>query len=230
MPLVKRTTRDIDYSVYVKDYETWIALNDYLIQEEGFTRDEKEPYRFYHGATMDLIPFGGMERNGEVFLDNPPTELSVYGCKEVTEEAAVIEDNFKVVTLPGLCIMKLVAYSEKPDRRAKDFEDYLFLVKNYHEIALEELFTGTHDDLIQGDFDLKVAAARMLGRHMAPILKKNQLLKDKILQTLQHQLKGFDHDEIEQMYSVRDRDDKLVLKFGLISQTIKGINDAPASG
>lgn len=221
----KRTTRDIDYCVYVKDYETWLLLNEYLINEEGFKRDAKEPYRFYYGETVDLMPFGGIEQNGEVILGNPATKLSVYGCKEVTEEAVVIEGNYKVVTLPGLCIMKLISYDEKRDRRAKDWDDYLFLVKNYHEIAGEELFTGNYDDLIEGDFEMQIASARMLGRHMTSILTKNELLKSKILTILQHQLKGFNEDEINRMYEVRDKDDQLVLKFKLISETIKGIND-----
>ena len=46
-------------------------------------------------------------------MDNPTTELPLYGCKEVTEEAVIIEGIFKVVTLRGLCIMKLLAYDEK---------------------------------------------------------------------------------------------------------------------
>lgn len=93
--LIKRITRDIDYCVYVKDRQTWNELNQYLINEEGFIRDENEPYRFYKKHTVDIIPFGGIEKNGEVVLDNPTTELSVYGCKEVTEDAIIVEGNFK---------------------------------------------------------------------------------------------------------------------------------------
>ena len=225
LSLEKRTTRDIDYCVLVKDHETWKMLNEYLINEEKFKRDEEKPYRFYFGEIVDLIPFGGIEEDGEVILDNPTTELSVYGCKEVTEDAVVIEGNFKVVTLPGLCIMKLVAYNEKPDSRAKDFDDYLFLVKNYHEIAGEELFAGNYDDLIKDDFEMQTASARMLGRHMTLILNKNKVLKDKVIKILQHQLKRFNYEEVDQMYKVRERDDEIVLKLKLVSETIKGIND-----
>lgn len=99
LSLDKRTTRDIDYAVYVADYPTWQKLTAYLVNEEGFTRDTKEPYRFYHGEIVDLIPFGGIEQNGEVVLHNPTTELSVYGCREVAEEAVVVEGTFKVVTI-----------------------------------------------------------------------------------------------------------------------------------
>ena len=223
--LDKRTTRDIDYCVYVKDFATWNMLTEYLINEEGFKRDEKKPYRFYYEGIVDLIPFGGIEENGEVVLTNPTTELSVYGCKEVTEEAVIIEGNFKVVTVAGLCVLKLIAYDEKPDQRAKDMDDYLLLVKNYHEIAGEELFDGSYDDLLEGEFEMQIASARMLGRNMIPILKKNNLLKEKIVDILNHQLRGFGENDINQMYEVRENNDELVLKFKLVLETIKGIKD-----
>lgn len=223
--LDKRTTRDIDYCVYVNDLETWNNLTEYLINEEGFKRDEKEPYRFYYNRIVDLIPFGGIEENGEVILTNPTTELSVFGCKEVTEEAVLIEGAFKVVTLEGLCVMKLIAYNEKPGSRAKDMDDFYFIVKNYHEIVGEKLFDGNYDDLLEGDFEMRIASARMLGRHMNPILIKNEALKEKIINILQHQLRGFNENEINQMYQVRDNSDELVLKFKLVLETIKGIKD-----
>jgi predicted nucleotidyltransferase len=225
LPLDKRTTRDIDYCVYIKDHGTWEALNEYLLNKEGFTRDAKEPYRFYYGNTVDLIPFGGIEHNGEVILHNPTVELSVYGWKEVTEESVAIEGSFKVVTLPGLCIMKLIAFDEKPDRRVKDLDDFLFVLKNYGEIAGEQLFEGNYDDLIRENFEMPIAAARMLGRHIAQIANKNSALKEKIISILQNRLQGFDDSEIDQMYSVRDKDDKQVKLFKLISETVKGIRN-----
>lgn len=228
--LDKRTTRDIDYCVYVKDLHTWNNLTEYLIKEERFKRDEKKPYRFYYSEIVDLIPFGGIEENGEVVLTNPTTELSVYGCKEITEEAVIIEGNFKVVTVAGLCVMKLIAYNEKPDSRAKDIEDFYFIVKNYHEIAGEELFEGNFGDLLVDDFEMQIASARMLGRHMTPILKKNNALKEKILDILNHQLRGFGETDINQMYEVRENNDELVLKFKLVLETIKGIIDTENSG
>lgn len=71
LDLDKRTTRDIDYCVYVNERETWNKLTEYLVNKEGFKRDEKEPYRFYYDGIVDLIPFGGIEENGEVILNNP---------------------------------------------------------------------------------------------------------------------------------------------------------------
>ena len=132
--------------------------------------------------------------------------------------------------MAGLCVMKLIAYNEKPDSRAKDIEDFYFIVKNYHEIAGEELFEGNFGDLLVDDFEMQIASARMLGRHMTPILKKNNALKEKILDILNHQLRGFGETDINQMYEVRENNDELVLKFKLVLETIKGIIDTENSG
>jgi predicted nucleotidyltransferase len=225
LSLEKRTTRDIDYAVYVADLNTWQVLTTYLVQEEGFTRDEKEPYRFYYGETVDLIPFGGIEENDQVVLQNPTTELSVYGCREVTEEAVMIEGTFKVITLPGLCIMKLVAFDEKPGQRAKDLDDFLFILENYAEIGVEELFYGAYEDLIDGDFELHLAAARMLGRHIARIVNKSPKLKLRIIIILQNRLQMFTEEEINQMYKVRDEGDEQIFRLKLITEVVKGIKD-----
>ena len=226
LPIDKRITRDIDYSVYIANYKIWDQLNEYLINEEGFKRDEKEPYRIYFkGDIIDLIPFGGIEKNGKVILQNPPMELSVFGCKEIMEEALVIRNKYKVVTLPGLCIMKLVAFDEKPGSRAKDWDDFIFLLINYSEIAGNELFEGYHDDLIENDFEMPVASARLLGRNMKSILNKNEKLFKKIIQILEDKLRGFTFEEIDQMYVVRDIGDRQVEQMKLIAEVIKGVRD-----
>lgn len=125
----KRVTRDIDYSVLINDKGTWNELNTYLIETEKFERDKNQPYRFYlDGHTIDLIPFGGIEQNGEVVLDNPTMEISVYGCKEVADGAVVIHKKYKVITIPGLCVLKVIAYGEKPDSRTKDWQDLLLIL------------------------------------------------------------------------------------------------------
>ena len=79
------------------------------------------------------MPFGGIEKKGEVILQNPTMELSVVGCKEVMKEAIVIHNKYKVVTLPGLWIMKLVAFDEKRDGRADVGGDFIFIWMIYQE-------------------------------------------------------------------------------------------------
>ena len=226
LPLVKRTTRDIDFAVMISNRAMWNELIQYLTKLENFSQDPDQPYRFYlEGRILDLIPFGGMEENGEVILENPRTELSVYGCREVTADAEIILGKYKVITLAGLCIMKLIAYDEKSDWRAKDFDDFELVMKNYGEIAGEALYSRAFEDLIKADFELPVAAARMLGRQMQTTLNKNERLKKRIASMLDGKLQGFSKEEIDQMFEVNDKDDPIILRLKLISEVIHGIGD-----
>ena len=218
----KRTTVDVDFCIYIHEYEQYRMLVKVLIDTYGFKRDEDEPFRFYFNGTIDLIPFGGIEKNGEVFLENPPTELSVYGTKEAVAHAQIVEGEFKVVTLSGLCVLKLIAFHEKPDRRAKDLEDFYFLLENYGEIAGDQLFEGVeHEDLINENFELSIASARLLGRQIKVIASGNLELSAKMKQILSSRLQGFSEKEIDSMYNVKDKGDKTVERLKLVSELLK---------
>ena len=218
----KRTTVDVDFCIYIHEYEQYQALVKELVETYGFKRDEEESYRLYFNGTIDLIPFGRIEKNGEVFLENPPTELSVYGTKEVVARAQIVEGEFKVITLSGLCVLKLIAFHEKPDRRAKDLEHFYFLLENYGEIAGDQLFEGVeHEDLINDNFDLSIASARLLGRQITVIASSNSELSAMLKQILSTRLQGFSEKEIDSMYKVRDQGDKIVVRFKLVSELLK---------
>jgi predicted nucleotidyltransferase len=210
----KRTTEDVDFCIYIRDHSQYKSLINDLITKYGFSRDAKQPYRFYFNGTIDLIPFGGIENDGEVFLDEPPTELSVYGTKEVVEHAQVVEGPFKVVTLPGLCILKLIAFYEKPDFRAKDLQDFYFILENYGEIAGDELFSGVeYEDLITDNFEFQLASARMLGRQIKKVAKENTELLNTLQEVLHSRLQGLSPKEIDDMYKVREGKDEVVERF-----------------
>lgn len=131
-----------------------------------------------------------------------------------------------LTTLPGLCVLKLIAFHEKPDRRAKDLEDFYFLLENYGEIAGDKLFEGAeHEDLIKDDFELTLASARLLGRQIKNIALGSPELSTKLNQILVSRLQGFSDKEIDSMYQVRDNGDTLVERFKLVAEVKKGLND-----
>jgi predicted nucleotidyltransferase len=61
----KRTTRDVDICVYVRDLIQYKAVQQALIDGEGLSRDIREPYRLYgpDKRMLDLIPFGDIEKD-----------------------------------------------------------------------------------------------------------------------------------------------------------------------
>jgi predicted nucleotidyltransferase len=217
---IRRATLDIDFSIYINDHSQFDLLKSYLVTTENFTEDN-EPYRLYSKDKfiVDLIPFGGIEKNDTVYLNgHPPMELSVFGNEQVMSHASVLrqdEGEFKICTLPGLCILKLIAGFERPERREKDLGDFFYILENYFEIAADTLFEGNFDDLIDEDFEPKIASAKMLGRQFMPILTGAIKVKSKIIQILTSLKEGFSDGEIEQMYNLDKRDIKII-RFMLI--------------
>ena len=130
-----------------------------------------------------------------------------------------------MITLPGLCVMKLIAYGEKPDQRQKDWDDFVLVLTNYGDIAGEQLFEGEYDDLITDNFEFPLASARMLGRHLREIVNKNHGLQERIIQTLQNKFQGFSSREIEHMFLVNRNADQQVILLKLISEVLIGIRD-----
>lgn len=223
----RRTTLDIDFSVYIHEHKQFESLKAFLVDTEGFKKDE-QPYRLHSrdGHIVDLIPFGGIEKNNIVYLNgNPPMELSVFGNDQVFSHSSVLQSNdtsFKICTLPGLCILKLVAGNEKPERRDKDFGDFFYILENYFEIAADTIFDVEHEDLIDGDFEPAIAAATVLGRQLRPIVNESIELKAKILEILTRLKEGFNDNEIDQMYKM-DKKDKKILRFKLLASLTQGV-------
>ncbi|WP_291123589.1 nucleotidyl transferase AbiEii/AbiGii toxin family protein [Flavobacterium sp. UBA6046] len=216
----RRATLDIDFSIYINDHAQFDELKKYLVNEEGFIKDE-EPYRLYasNQNIVDLIPFGGIEKDNIVYLNsNPPMELSVFGNVQVLSHASVIESadaEFKICTLPGLCVLKLIAGYEKPERRAKDFGDFYYILEHYFDIKNDEAFDD-FSDLIDEEFNPLIAGAKMLGRQMFPILNDSSELRNKILDVLESLQEKFSAIEIDQMFKHDPKNDK-IKKFKMVA-------------
>ncbi|MBN1416491.1 MAG: hypothetical protein JW973_15410 [Bacteroidales bacterium] len=218
----KRITRDLDFAVYIKNNDQYNALKKHLITEENFTGHE-EPYRLLapDGNIIDLIPFGGIEQNNEVYLKGRKVvHLSVFGTREVTANAQVIEGNFKVITLPGLAIMKLVAWAESTDRR-KDLEDFYYILMNYSDIATDHIYQENNLDLLENCTEVRFAGAKLLAREMKAIIKDSSKLKLKISEILNHLLENFNFNDIDEMYKVNDPSDKHILRLKFIKECLE---------
>jgi len=182
-----RITGDIDFAVLIKDADTYTDLKEYLIDKEGFS-----PYKgnaFVLGwkgwAWVDLLPFGEIEdKNAQVRLDGSGlTNISVPGFREVYESGlphAELEGkhNFKFCSLPGLILLKLIAYLERPEARRDDIVDISHILLHFFEMHSNHIYEN-HNDLF-GDRELLEIGAHVVGREMASILRKNPELYDQI--------------------------------------------------
>lgn len=222
----KRETRDIDYSVQLRDYSEWQTMREYLVDNFGVVPDSKKPYRFkLNNQEFDILPFGNFIVNDEIILDDKLRPFSVMGFQDIADKGAIeLGDNW-IVTLPGLCVLKLISYSEKPDERSRDFDDFLFLLFNLTDIYGD----STYDDedflnQMGNGIDIEISSAHKLGNEMSDIIQQNNLIRKKILAVLNKELYGLHTDEIIAEYRNGKSNSQELTKFRLLVELIQTID------
>lgn len=193
-----RATADIDFAVMVPDHASFGKLKTDLIKEGFKTVNGGVPYRLFYiksNTIIDLLPYGQIAQDYTVSFTERQLELSTVGMTEVASATEVFEhpEGFSIPVSPshGLVILKLIAWSEKPDR-TKDLGDIASLLETAWPLYEPELFIedSVHADLFNTeDFDTSTAAARVMGRKMHQVLQLNDELRTKILNMLDVELK-----------------------------------------
>ena len=186
-------TKDIDFAVLISDETQYQKFKHFLIQEEDFTESSSNEYVLFNrqGHQIDLLPFGAVEIEGKKIVDKQGLfHTNISGFKEVYEEGTEEvnfegEYNFKVSTLAGIVILKLIAYDDRPEIRSNDIGDIAAIISHYFDLE-SDLIYDKHADLFAGEEQsLERIAARVLGRQMKLILNRNALLKERIISILQ---------------------------------------------
>lgn len=188
-----RGTKDIDFAVMLPEMESYDKMKN-LLKSKGF-REVKEPYRLIHdqsNTVIDLLPFGEIEEEGTVKFTDRITELSVIGMKEVNEHTIAVdfeEITIKVSPLEGIVILKLISYSEKPERR-KDLDDISEILTNYFDINDTRFYEEHMDvlDELQDEDFIILAGARLMGRDMKKILSVSEKLSKQIETIINNEL------------------------------------------
>lgn len=186
-----RGTKDIDFAIMIASLEAFKEVTGRL-EERGFTK-VSAPWTFYHEAykaVVDLLPFGEVEQNDTVNFNERYTDLHVLGFKEVLAQSKEIWIEEKVARIPplhGMVILKLVAWSDRPEERDNDPFDILFIIRKYFDLEYDDIFDNHYDAFPDGgnEFDQLQIAARVLGRKSAAILAQSEKLKERILNVLE---------------------------------------------
>jgi predicted nucleotidyltransferase len=189
----RRTTGDIDFAVLINDKGTYKALKDYLVNTEGF-----HPYKgnsfvliWKDKTEVDLLPFGAIENeDGRVIADGLGlTNITLQGFTEVYEEGLPQldlegEHQFKFCTLPGIVLLKMIAWDDRPERRRDDIKDISDILNHFFNMYDNEIWENHYDLFGQEDADLRIIAARVMGREMHKIAKRNEKLRSRIAEIL----------------------------------------------
>ena len=186
----RRTTGDIDFAVLINDNGVYEALKTYLIIREGF-----QPYKgneyvliWKENLEVDLLPFGAIDDGDTKFTSNGLglTSISLQGFTEIYNDGLPTLDlegkhQFKFCTLPGIVLLKLIAWDDRPESRRDDIKDISDILNHFFDMNDNEIFENHHDLFEKEEASLKHIAARVMGREMSKIAKKNELLFSRIV-------------------------------------------------
>jgi predicted nucleotidyltransferase len=178
-----RVTGDIDFAVFINDKNTYADLREYLINAEGFIPYKGNGFvlKWKNIIQIDLMPFGEIEaKPSNVTVEGTGlTSLNMPGFKEIYDsglpEAELEEKHrFKFCTLPGIVLLKLIAFQERPEIRRDDIKDISKILKHFFDMYADEIYENHNDLFGDKDINLNWIAARVLGRDMGKIAQLNE--------------------------------------------------------
>jgi len=180
-----RGTKDIDFAVMISSIKDYDKISKSLVAK-GFNK-VTAPWTFYsnkYKVVVDILPFGELEEENTVNFNNRIIDLHVLGFKEVLSDSVPVNIEEKIVNippLPGMILLKLVAWSDRPEERADDVPDILRIIEHYFEIAYDEILESHYDTFPEnGELDTFVIAAEVLGRKSGIYLNKSKELSNRI--------------------------------------------------
>jgi len=147
-----RATADIDFAFAVESWEQFHQIKQSLIATGKFRELPKVRQRLLyksdlmqHEFIVDIIPFGAVQ-DAENKIAWPPdmdVVMSVSGYQEALESALMVELDrnleVKIVSLAGLSILKIFAWSERgTNTENKDAVDLVTLLLAYYEAGNKE--------------------------------------------------------------------------------------------
>jgi len=184
-----RGTKDIDFAIMIASIKEYQAIVEELANY-GFNKVEA-PWTLYNekfNVVIDLLPFGEIEENFTINFDKRHTDLHMLGFKEVLQnpESVQIEDkSLKIPSLAGMVILKLIAWSDRPEERDNDLYDILRIIEHYFDLNFDEIVENHNDTFPEeDDLDQFKIAARVLGRKASKFLNISEFINNRILKTI----------------------------------------------
>lgn len=195
----RRATKDIDLAVAATSPPDFQKTLDSIGAGSGAWQR-----RVLLGQQVDILPFGGIEQNGEVSVED--SILNALGLSEAAEHADLLQlpsgRVLPVAPLELIAILKLISFSDRFPAQSKDAVDL--------GTTLDAASLGTYGDEVWGDavaldaagFDHGLASAFRLGmrgiRCFSPD-RANQVLSlvDKFNHDLRTAWKGEPQDVLD---------------------------------
>ena len=165
-----RATRDVDVAFALESWEQFRQIQDRLIAGGRFVAAPNIPHRLLFSVEgtaqqyiVDLIPFGGVEQSAHTIAWPPDLHMMMHvaGFAEALQTAPLVQVAtglmIHVVSLPGLAMLKLLAWQERGLADPRDAIDVVTLCRHYTEAGnLERVYVEALPALQAVGFDTGV--------------------------------------------------------------------------
>ncbi|MEO2071118.1 MAG: nucleotidyl transferase AbiEii/AbiGii toxin family protein [Zunongwangia sp.] len=205
-----RGTKDIDFAIMIASIQEFEAVVEALLKY-GFNKVEA-PWTLYNNKfniAIDLLPFGEIEEKFTIKFNERYTDLHVLGYNEVLQESETVqieEKSLQIPSLPGMVILKLIAWSDRPEERDNDLYDILRIIEYYFDLNFDEIVEHHNDTFLEeDDLDKFKIAARVLGRKASHFLTISEAINDRILKTINDNVADAKDSEIAKQW-IRSRE------------------------
>ena len=179
-----RATADIDFAFAVNDWAEFEQLREALLSTKHFERVPRKEQRLQYVDSergfqlpVDFIPFRGVASKTQTISWPPEGDfiLNVAGFEEALAAALRVELEpglvILVASLPGLAILKTVAWRDRHLENRKDAADLYKILSTFDSAGNQDrIFEQELDLLATLDYDLTLAGAWLLGRDIARIV------------------------------------------------------------
>lgn len=191
-----RATKDIDFAIMISSMEDYQKITEDLLAH-SFAKVEAR-WTFYNkkfNVIIDVLPFGEIEEEFTQKFYQRNIDLHVLGMKEVLNHPneVQIEDKMaKIPPLPGMVVLKLVAWSDRPEERDTDPGDILKIIDHYFEHNFDEIVEFHNDIFPEENLDRLKIAARVLGRKSWPYIESSEKLQEKLEEIVRVNLENYE--------------------------------------
>ena len=221
-----RGTKDIDFAIMISSIKQYENLSASIVKA-GFN-NVKAPWTYYSekfNIVIDLLPFGEIEEQDTDQFNERYSDLHVLGFKEVLENPDRVQIEEKIVNippLPGMVVLKLVAWSDRPEERENDLIDILRIIEHYFEHNFDEIVEFHNDTFPEDSFDQLIISAEVLGRKAKLYIEKSEKLSERISKILNNNLEQESQSAIAKEWA-RNRDWEIEYSLNLIKAFQEGI-------
>jgi predicted nucleotidyltransferase len=196
---LSRATRDADFAILVGTEAQFEEVKEYLKNKKDFQDSKGNLYVLFspNGYQVDILPFGAIEIDEKVQIRGTGlTSISVNAFSEVYNSGTAdvqldTGHHFKVASLSSIVLLKLIAYDDRPEQRAKDGRDVGSIIEHYFELQAEHIYEH-HSDLFtetEKNIELQEIAAITIGREIKATIGENSALLQRVKTILEREIR-----------------------------------------